>query len=425
MSRVNGSAAGDQEARELPLRPLPDRILTRPFGLLVTAHFLQALGFSSMLLLPLYLDFLGASRAEVGAVMAAASIGGLAGRPLIGWGLDVVGRKPVLAVGTLVLVAGMVLVGAVTTIGPLAFLMRILVGLGSGTLFTGYFAFAADLVPESRRTEGLALFGISGLVPLLVNPIADRVGVDAEQLRWFLPAVGGIIALSLPFLLAVPETREVRAPEQVKLRAVLSALGQRRLWPVWVATATFGGLVAVFMSFATVVAADRGVEHPASVWLTYACGAAAVRLFGARLPERLGTGRVGGVALGCYAAALLVAASATTEGDWLIVGLLAGVGHGYCFPVLMGQTVTRSPAALRGVAIAAFTGLWGVARLLAAPALGRLADVANDGFMLTVAGGAGLLGLLLWGVLERSRGTWEVGAILADAAPRAGDPSQD
>ena len=43
-----------------------DRLLTRDFNLLVVAHLLQAVGWSSMLLLPLYLSALGGTR-DVGA----------------------------------------------------------------------------------------------------------------------------------------------------------------------------------------------------------------------------------------------------------------------------------------------------------------------------------------------------------------------
>ena len=67
------------------------RLFTTSFGLLVGAHFLASLGFASMLLLPLYLDWLGANRAEIGALMAGASIGGLLTRPFVAVALDAVG----------------------------------------------------------------------------------------------------------------------------------------------------------------------------------------------------------------------------------------------------------------------------------------------------------------------------------------------
>ncbi len=376
-------------------------IVTGPFVRLWIAHFIQALGFSSMLLLPLYLDFLGASRGEIGAVMASASVGGLLARPLMGWALDTIGRKPVLLAGTLLLVGGMALVAAIDVVGPLVYVMRIIVGLGTGTLFTGYFTLAADLVPEERRAEGIALFGISGLTPLLVNPLTDVLGIDPPQLRWFLPTLGLFILASLFFLPGVPDRTVQVDRSGFDWGKARKAMQDHSLWPVWTATCVFAGLVAVFMSFVTVAAEDRGISAPSSVWATYAGGAIMVRLLGARLPERLGLFRVGSASLFLYAAGVAVAASAQTIEAFALAGLLAGIGHGYCFPVLTAQVVTRSPLLLRGVAMALFTGLWELTRLVGAPIFGALADAAGDARMLQTAALAGLVGLGLWALLER------------------------
>jgi MFS family permease len=402
-----------------------DAIITRPFMMLVGGHLLQALGYASMLLLPLYLAHLGASRAEIGAAMAAASVGGLASRPLVGWGLDVLGRKTVLLVGTVLLATGMVLVGAITHMGALVYGMRITVGLGVGACFTGYFTLAADIIPAARRTEGLALFGISGLVPLLVNPFATRIGIEAPELRWFFPMLGGLVLASALFLPGVPEPRNIRNPQGVSMGSALAALRSRALIPVWTATLVFGGLVAVFMSFATVTGQTRGVSDPATVWLTYAAGAVSVRLFGARIPERFGTSRVGMLALFSYVVAFGVAAGATSTSGFAVAGLLAGIGHGYCFPVLSGQVVTRSPDALRGVAMASFTGLWEVARLLLAPAFGAFADATSDGAMLMGAAAFGALGLLSWAALEWTLGVRGPGTAAPSPGPAPGPHGSD
>lgn len=383
---------------------MTEPVVTPAFVRLWLAHFLQALGFSSMLLLPVYLDYLGASRTEIGAAMAAASIGGLAARPAVGWALDVIGRKPVLIVGTLVLFLGMSSVALIDRMGPLVFVMRLLVGLGTGTLFTGYFTLAADLVPESRRTEGIALFGISGLAPLMVNPLRDLLAIPPQDLRWFLPIVGVAILGSLFFLPGVPDaSRTERAHrEPFTWAAASTALRQRALIPVWSATMVFAVLVAVFMSFVTVAADARQVAAPAAVWAAYAGGAVTVRLIGAAIPDRLGPFRVGAVSLLSYAAGLYVAAGAYSVPAFVLAGILGGIGHGYCFPVLTGQVVTRAPAALRGIAMAAFTGLWEIARLIGAPGFGALADHLGDGAMLRTASGFGVIGVIGWTLLEHS-----------------------
>src|SRR5574339_55953 len=142
-------------------------ILTRPFLLLTAAHLLASVGYASMVLLPLYLDHLHATRSEIGVIMAISFIGGVALRPAVGWALDRLGRKSTLVIGTIVLSASMCCFWLVTSISPLVYAVRIFFGIGTGAIFTGYFTFASDLIPAERRTEGLALFGISGLIPLL------------------------------------------------------------------------------------------------------------------------------------------------------------------------------------------------------------------------------------------------------------------
>ncbi len=380
-----------------------DPLLTRDFVLLVIAHFLQALGYASMLLLPLYLQHLQASRTEIGVLMALGAVSGLLLRPVVGWALDAVGRKPTVVAGTLMLVAGMSMLALVDRIGVVIYLQRIVFGIGLGTLFTAYFTFAADVIPERRRTEGLALFGISGLVPLLVNPLSDQLAVAPADLRWFLPAVGGAVLVSLVFVAFLPG----RPKEQVApfdWREALIALGRRRLWSVWLATMIFAGMVAVFMTFATVTAERRGLPRPASLWLSYAVGAVAVRLFGARLPDKVGLNKVLAAALATYLVAALVIAQAHSFSQLMLAGLLAGLGHGYCFPVLTSQVVSRVPTSFRGSALACFTALWGLSELLGSPIFGAVADHFSDATMFRCAALCGALAMIGWAGLE-----WRVG----------------
>ncbi len=382
--------------------PPAEPVLTRPFMMLVAAHFLQALGFSSLILLPVYLDALGATRADVGVVMAAAAFGGLLVRPVVAWALDRVGRKPTLIVGTAIMAVSMASLATVQQMGWWAVFIHGIIGVGEAALFTAYFTFAADLVPESRRTEGLALFGISGLVPLVVNPIAGGLGIEGAELRWFFAAISVVVASSVVFVIPLRETRPGNASAaHPRLSAVLTSLRHRALWPVWTATVVFAGLVAVYSAFATVVAADAGATNPGVIWLTYAFGAVTVRLFGASIPDRIGPSRMVPPSLLAYVAAFAVVAWSQTDAGFALSGLLAGFGHGACFPVLSGQAVTRTPPPLRGAAMSLFTALWDVAKLLLVPIAGWLAHRAGDDIMLGACCVVAGAGTVLWAVLER------------------------
>lgn len=379
-------------------------LITRPFLHLMGGHFLQALGYASMPLLPLYLAYTGANPAQIGLVMGEAAAGGLVARPLIGWSLDALGRRITLLWGTLSIAAGLAGIAAVTEIGPLIHVLRVLFGVGVGALFSGYFTSAADVIPARRRTEGLALFGISGLAPLAINPLVVRLDVEPSQLRWVFPAVAALVLTSLLPMWQLPERRSAGSAQDVRPRQALRALRHRALWPVWMATAVFSGPVAVFLSFATVAAEQRGMANAGAVWLTYVGGAAFVRLFGGRLPDRLGPSNLVAPAIAAYALGMLVLARAETPPAFLLAGFLGGLGHGYGFPVLVSQVVTRTPERLRGTAMAMFTGLFDLTALTFNPSFGLVASWIDFEAAFTVAAGTCVLGIAIWALLEHRSG---------------------
>ena len=375
-------------------------LFTRDFNLLMVAHFMQALGFSSMLLLPLYLDFLDASRAEIGSVMAAAAIGGLCARPGIAWALDRWGRRKTLATGTIILSCSMTLILLIEEVGTTAYVMRVCFGIGAGACFSGYFTFAADLIPASRRTEGLALFGVTGLVPLLVNPLSGMLVTNPSELRWFLPCVGGAVVCSLLPLLNVREKRNQMTSPPWRVREVLSSLRSTPLIPVWFVTFVFSGLVAIFFSFTTVTAQDRGISSPTHIWYMYALGAAVIRISGAKMLDRIGPSNLVAPALACYVGSVLAAATAQQYPDILLAGSLAGLGHGICFPILTSQVVSRTPEHHRGSAMAMFTAIWSLSGLLMPPLFGSISDRYDDSLMFLLAAMWATLSLVGWVTLE-------------------------
>jgi MFS family permease len=382
-------------------RPASTAILTPPFMALTGAHFLSSLGYASMAILPLYLDHLDADRAQIGAIMAISSVGGLLSRPAVGLLLDRVGRRITLVLGIGILSIALFLLGTVVRIDAWVFIVRLMIGVGIGAAFTAYFTVVADLVPISRRTEGIALFGISGLVPLAINPFVGQLGIAPGNLRWLFPILGAVVLLSGVLALQVRDVPQAVVRAKVGMGDMLRALRSEALLPVWLATTLFAMMFATFFAFVSVTAAGRNVSDPTAMWLTYAAGAALIRLFGARLPDRIGPSRLVIPALLCYVAALVLAASAQSWLAFVVAGALAGLGHGTCFPLLASQTATRAPDHLRGSALATFTALWDIAALLVVPGFGLLARATSDGTMLLSASAIAGVGLVGWAVLER------------------------
>lgn len=355
-----------------------------------------------MVLLPLYLDQLDANRTEIGIIMAAAKIGGILSRPTVGWALDSWGRKATLVAGTFLIALGLVLIWWVETTGVMIYVSRLVFGVGVGACFTGYFTFAADIVPDSRRTEGLALFGVSGLLPMACMPLMEQLGISGAELKWFLPATGLVILSSLGFLYFVPEAASDASRPPFRFRNVLKASRHRSMWSVWLATIIFAGLVGMFLAFIGVTGQARGLENPSSLWLTYSLGAVIARIFGAGSLDRLGPSRLIPPSLGLYILAAIIVAFAQSPLSFFAAGAIGGVAHGYCFPLLASQVTSRNPVELRGSAMAMYTLLWDLSSLVLTPILGLIAHRYSDQNMYLVAAALAALGLPAWFRLERN-----------------------
>jgi len=175
--------------------------------------------------------------------------------------------------------------------------------------------------------------------------------------------------------------------------------------PVWFVTFVFSGLVAVFFSFTTVTAQDRGIESPTHIWYMYALGAAVIRISGAKMLDRIGPSNLVAPALACYVGSVLAAASAEFYPGILLAGSLAGLGHGICFPILTSQVVGRTPEHHRGSAMAMFTAIWSLSGLLMPPLFGAIADRYDDTLMFLLAAMWATIALGGWAALEHRLGS--------------------
>jgi predicted MFS family arabinose efflux permease len=380
------------------------RLFNKHFGLLVLCHFLQALGWSSMLLLPKYFQQLGENSESIGILMASASLGGLLVRPLIGWALDCYGKRLVLTLGSVCLAAGMWTLSVhAPTYGPLL-AGRILVGIGAGTLFTGYFAFVAVHIPSARRTEGLALFGISGILPMALNALTGEISSDPNFVQQLFPVLTLPIIISGALIWWVPEHNSSQPTQQTTHIFKFGDLFTRKLWSVWIATLIFSTQVAAFMAFATLCAPPQEQAASQHIWLYYAMGAVSVRLFAAKWPDRLGTHNFVAPSLAAYCIGFLLLVDGTTSTAYCFAGLFAGFGHGYCFPVLTSQVIQRieSHATSRGLAL--FTALWEITSLIATAPLGAFADAYGLNSMCGLVVVFSVVLLCLWTVAEHRFG---------------------
>jgi MFS family permease len=91
------------------------------------------------------------------------------------------------------------------------------------------------------------------------------------------------------------------------------------------------------------------------LFLTYALVSLVIRIFGAKLPERLGPRRSVTIALVAMAGGLAVFAAAPNVIGLWIGAFLIGLGAAFNYPSLMALTVNNASDADRASAISSFT----------------------------------------------------------------------
>ena len=312
---------------------------------------------------------LGGDDVAVGIVLGAFAVSSLLMRPFAGRLADRRGRRTALIAGAVITVVasfGHLVADSV----PLLVTMRLLLGVGEALFFVAAFAAATDLAPPHRRGEALSLISLSLYLGLAIGPV-----IGETLLSWFGFAAAwiaaSVIALAAIFLSWLapetlpPEERSADHRDQRLLHRKGIEPGLLLLCGVW-------GM-GPFFAFLPLLADQLKLGGAGTFFGIFAIIVVALRLAGARLPDRIGAPRLSGTALVVSAAGMLVAGLVPT-----FVGLLTGtvifaVGIAFTFPAIMAMAVIGTPADERG-AVVGTAGLFVDAAFGLSPAvLGLLA----------------------------------------------------
>jgi len=334
----------------------------------------QEIAFSLMVNLPGRLYELGITESGIGLAYSMSALAALLLRPWFGRILDVVHRRTVLriaGVGNIVAIAVLAVVDGSGAMLWAAFLLQRIVQV---FLYTTALTYAADAVPVGLRTQGLALFGLSGLIPIaFANLIGDallRVGGYPGVIA--AAGVSSSIAWGLVWRLpALPVLGE--RPR----RSFWAVAIQKNMLPLWWITLTFSmGMETVFTFIRTYID-TVGLSTMGTFFAVYGGMATLTRAFGGSRYDAVPHRPLVVVGVATQGIGLSLVAFADGVAMVLIGAFLMGTAHGAVFPVLSSEVVSRARTAERGSAVAMFTSLFDAALLIVAPLGGFLIDSAG------------------------------------------------
>ncbi len=350
--------------------------------------------------LPSFVVSLGGGDADIGLATGAFALTGMLTRPLVGWLLDHIGRKPVLVAGNVVFAISPLLYALPRTV-PGLIAVRLFHGVGIALFTTAGLTMVTDLVVDSRRGEALGLFQSAQLAAIALAPGLGALLVGTGGLLALIPAAAVAAAASL--LVA----SLVRHPRQSGTARNTPRLVHIARQPGVLAAAV--GAVVVGTSYAGVtvflpLVSPGGASRVGLFFLLYAVVSLIVRTPTGRLSDQIGRWTLLMPGVGLISAALLLIPWATSPLLMAGAALLYGLGFGSAYPLLGAMATDWVPESMRGTVLGIYSGSFDAGLMLGSVTGGAVGSLGHALIFLTMAGMV-LAGLgcarLLWAMAGR------------------------
>ena len=400
MVQVPLGARGLVDFRPLMHTPSP-HVWSGAFMRVFVAAVFHQLSFAFMINLPGYFSELGASEGQIGLVVAVAGAVSLALRPLLARYLDLVGRKPIILVAAGVNTASLILFLTVSQYGPWMFATRALFTVSEIALFTAFLTYAADTLPFERRTQGLAYFGLAGLVPIGMGSVLAEGILSRWGFSGLLRIAAASVVLSFFVALSLPR----RPTDELAIRprrSLWAALRQRDLVPLWVISFAFAIGVDVLFTYMRTFTNLIGVGSVGLFFGVYAGVAVAIRVGAGALRARFGYRRVLVPTFLALAAAQALLSLTQNTFQFIAAAAIGGLGHGLVFPIVTSEVVRRARTAERGTAMALFISMFDLAVMAAIPVIGRVIDISGYPAAFGTTAVLQIVGLVAFMILDRN-----------------------
>ena len=356
-------------------------------------------------LLPLYLsEHFGATKDMIGLVLSGYTITALVIRPFSGYMVDSFPRKIVLMVSFgafAIFFAGYL---AASTLLLLT-IVRTLHGGPFGTLTTANATVAIDVLPSSRRTEGIGYYGLSNNLAMALAP---TIGIYVYQLTHsfeFLFWIALIVACAgwlVDATVTLPSKEIVRNKSKLSLDRFFLVRG----WLLGLNMVAFGFSFGVLSNYLAIYGKEvMGITGGTGTYfLLCSVGLIASRLQGSKA---LRQGRVtynagSGMVISLIGYTIFIAFS--TLGDSLMYigyygsALLIGLGNGHMWPAFQNMTINVAHNNQRGTANSTILISWDIGMGLGILLGGVIAEFLGYGsafWTVVIVNAAGVLTFFL------------------------------
>lgn len=321
--------------------------------------------------IPLFVKDLGGNDQFIGFVVGIFTFSALLLRPYAGKSLETKGRGFVYLLGLAIFVLSVGSFGFLSSIF-LLFSIRVVQGVGWGFSTTASGTIATDLIPASRRGEGMGYFGLAGNLALALGPSLGLIltGVISFTQFFLICAGFGLLALLLASRITFKKVEQKRERTKAKLDLYEKSAVKPSLLMFFI-TVTFGG-IATFLPLYT---AQKDIAGIQLYFLLYALALMVTRAFAGQLYDRKGLHAVFIPGTLSILLAMVLLAWLPNSMILYLAAVLYGLGFGTVQPALQAWSIEKVSINRRGMANATFFSFFDLGIGLGAMAFGQVAHL--------------------------------------------------
>lgn len=340
------------------------KLWTKDFINLSFSNFFAFLTFYYLLVsLPVYtLNDLGGNELEAGLMVTVFLFSAIIIRPFAGQWLNTIGRKKILTFSLLLFMIPSLLYFFTPSIYSVL-LLRLFHGIGFGMVTTAAGGIIADIIPDSRKGEGMGYYILSTNLAMVIGPFLGLTLMNKSGMTtvFIVGAVCSILALITGYFVKIPSQIQENASQ---LKAGKRKLSFADLFEVpAIKISIVGGLLGLvyssILSFVSVYAQEIGLFAVSSFFfVVYAAVLLISRPFTGKWFDQYGANKIIYPSIVVFAIGMLVLGLSSNSIVFLLAAALIGLGWGTLFPSFQTLAVQAAAPTRRGTATATFLSIF-------------------------------------------------------------------
>lgn len=367
---------------------MKDRLVTPDYCFILAANFLLYFGFWLLIpVLPFYLsEVFETGNCTIGIILSCYTAAALCIRPFSGYLLDSFARKPLYLLAYFIfsmIFAGYLIASSLT----LFIILRIIHGVSFGMVTVSGNTIVIDIMPASRRGEGLGYYGLSNNIAMAVGPMSGLFLHDAGTsypVIFCTSLASCLIGLFCASRVKTPYKPPVQR-EPISLDRFILLKGI----PAGISLLLLSIPYGMATNYVAMYAKQIGIHTSTGLFFTFmAIGMAISRIFSGKIVDKGKVTQVisAGMYLVVFSFFLLSACvyiiswnSVACTIVFFVIALLLGVGFGIMFPAYNTLFVNLAPNNQRGTATSTYLTSWDVGIGIGMLTGGYIAEVSTFG----------------------------------------------